>query len=68
MVLNGGAFVPTVFLAGIGEGQLLKRVGMHIVGVDPPPATTAFDGLSKITVGTVEPEAPSEGDLWVDTT
>lgn len=26
-----------------------------------------FSGLSKITVGTVEPTAPSEGDLWIDT-
>lgn len=28
---------------------------------------TAFNGLSKISVGTVEPVAPSAGDLWIDT-
>lgn len=26
------------------------------------------DGVSKVTVGTVEPTSPTEGDLWVDTT
>lgn len=25
-------------------------------------------GLTKITVGTVEPTSPASGDLWVDTT
>ena len=29
--------------------------------------TTAFSGLAKITVGTVEPTSPSTGDLRVDT-
>lgn len=28
----------------------------------------AFDGFSKITVGTIEPISPEVGDLWIDTT
>ena len=30
-------------------------------------ATTAFSGLTKITVGTSAPGSPSPGDLWIDT-
>jgi len=29
--------------------------------------STAFSGLSKITVGPTPPSSPSIGDLWVDT-
>ena len=29
--------------------------------------TTAFSGLTKISVGAVAPTSPSVGDLWVDT-
>jgi len=29
--------------------------------------SVAFDGLTKITVGISQPDSPSVGDLWVDT-
>jgi hypothetical protein len=30
-------------------------------------ATSAFDGLAKISVGTGQPSNPTAGDLWCDT-
>lgn len=49
-----------------GEPILKKFRVSNIQGGQGLP-TTAFDGLSKITVGTTQPSNPSVGDLWVDT-
>ena len=35
--------------------------------VGPGLATSAFAGLTKISVSTTEPSSPQVGDLWVDT-
>jgi hypothetical protein len=29
--------------------------------------STAFSGLTKITVGAIPPDNPQEGDIWIDT-
>jgi hypothetical protein len=43
------------------------EISLATIGPQGPPGPPAsFDGLSKITVGAVEPVDPDPGDLWVD--
>lgn len=50
------------------EGVLTGEISSHTHASDATKLnTSAFSGLTKITVGTNEPTSPSVGDLWVDT-
>jgi hypothetical protein len=53
----------------IGGGSVAwgDITGTLITQADLYAALLQFSGLSKITVGTVQPPAPSAGDLWIDT-
>lgn len=47
-------------------GTLSSQTDLQTV-LDNKLDDTQFSGVSKITVGTTTPVAPSTGDLWVDT-
>jgi hypothetical protein len=55
----------------MGINEIIAGAGMTVnMNKRRYPVVTANlvpDGLSKITVGTTEPVAPSIGDLWIDT-
>lgn len=61
--------------AGIGAESANSNIQTHVTGTGSPHtaagvgalASTAFVGVSKITVGTSQPGSPTTGDLWVDT-
>lgn len=54
---------------GHATDTTITRVSAGVIAVEGVNLmlSTAFSGLSKITVGTVAPSTPAVGDLWCDT-
>ena len=57
--LSGKANLASPTFTGTVSGISAAMVGAL--------ATSAFSGLAKISVGTVQPSTPATGDLWIDT-
>jgi hypothetical protein len=49
------------------EAKLTGEISTHSHDLSSKLNTTAFSGLTKITVGSTPPSNPSVGDLYIDT-